>query len=53
MRVKDEKSSVKMFSVESLLLMSSAALIFSASMPYCDIEGDKDKDSEGDEEQTV
>lgn len=52
-RVKDEKSSVKMFSVESLLLMSSAALIFNASMPYYDIEDDKDKDSEGDEEQTV
>ena len=44
-----------MFSVESLLLMSSAALIFSASMPYYDTENDKDKDkdSEGDEEQTV
>lgn len=49
-RVKDEKSSVKMFSVESLLLMSSAA---SASMPYYDIKDDKDKVSEGDEEQTV
>ena len=49
-RVKDEKSSVKMFSVESLLLMSSAA---SSSMPYYDIKDDKDKVSEGDEEQTV